>query len=297
MTVDLASLPAPQVIETLAFETILAEAKADFVSRYPEAAEVIDLESEPVVKLIETFAYRELLLRARYNDEARALLLAFATEDDLDHIGITYYDGTQRLTITPADNTTIPPTPAVMETDDEYRQRLALQPRGESVAGPRDAYRYHAISADGEVKDAAITRPESGTSQVFVLSRIGNGVPSPELLTKVQNALSQDDKFPHCDEIVVSPASVIEYTLDVQLILFSGPSVELVKQTDEAALAKFAEDSHRLNSDIVHSAIDAAAHKAGVKKVVIVSPPSDIVCGPGEAPYCTGINVTVTGVE
>lgn len=69
MTVDLSTLPAPEVVETLVFEAIVADIKADYIARYSAGADVIDLESEPIVKLIEAFAYRELTLRARYNDE------------------------------------------------------------------------------------------------------------------------------------------------------------------------------------------------------------------------------------
>lgn len=297
MTVDLASLPAPEVVETLAFETILAEAKADFVARYPDAAAVIDLESEPVVKLLEVFAYRELLLRARYNDEARALLLAFAEDADLDHIGITYYNGTERLTVTPADNTTIPPTPAVMESDADYRQRLALQPAGESVAGPRGAYKFHAISADGAVKDASVTRPQPGTTQVFILSRTGSGIPDQPLLDTVTAALDDETIRPQCDEVVVSPATIVNYTIDIQLTLFAGPATEVVTAAVQTALQTFADRHHALDTDIIRSAIDAAAHVSGVKKVVIVSPAADIDCTAGEAPYCTGITVAVSAVE
>lgn len=297
MTVDLASLPAPEVVETIVFESLVDEIKADFVARYPAGADVIDLESEPVVKLIETFAYRELLLRARYNDEARALLLAFATGANLDHIGLTYFNGTERLTISPADDTTIPPTPAVMEDHDAYRMRLQLQPESESVAGPRDAYRFHALTASGQVKDAVATRPEPGTVEVFVLSRVGNGTADAGLLETVETALSPEDIRPMCDEVVASSAEIIEYTLDIGLILFAGPSGEVVIPAVESALAAFAEASHRLGNDIVDSAIKAAAHKAGVKKAIINSPPADIVCTQGQAPYCTGITVTVVGVE
>jgi len=297
MIVDLSSLPAPEVVEALSFEAIVADTKADFLARHPESADVIDLESNPVVKLVETFAYRELLLRARYNDEARALLLAFTTGADLDHLGVTYYDGTERLTITPADETTIPPTPAVREEDDDYRMRLQLQPESESVAGPRDAYRFHALSAAGQVKDARATRPQSGTVEVFVLSRTGNGVPAPALLDTVAAALSAEDIRPLCDEVVVSPAAVIEYTLDIHLVLFAGPSTELVAPASETSLAQFAAANHLLGNDIIDSAIKAAAHRPGVKKAIVVSPAADIVCTEGQAPYCTGITVTVIGVE
>ena len=56
--IDLSQLPAPDVVETLDFETILAERKATLVSLYPEeqqdaVARTLALESEPLVKYLE----------------------------------------------------------------------------------------------------------------------------------------------------------------------------------------------------------------------------------------------------
>lgn len=297
MTVDLSLLPPPEVIETLAFESILESLKADFLTRHPAAADILDLESDPLVKLLETAAYRELLIRARYNDEARALLLAFATGANLDHIGVTYFNDTERLTVTPADNAAVPPIPAVMEIDDDYRLRLQLQPESESVAGPRDAFRFHAITADGQIKDASVTSPIAGTTEVFVLTHTGTGLPGAPLLATVAAALNGETIRPLSEEVIVSAPTIVNYALDIELTLFSGPATEVVTAAVNAALATFASDHHRLGTDIIRSAIDAAAHQSGVKKVVIASPPADIVCSTGQAPWCTGITVTVVAIE
>lgn len=297
MNVDLSLLPAPEVIETLVFEAILQALKDEFVARYPAAAATIDLESDPVVKLLETAAYRELLLRARYNDEARALLLAFAIGGNLDHIGITYFNGTERLTVTPADNAAIPPIPAVMESDDDYRLRLQLQPESKSVAGPRDAFRFHAISADGQIMDASVTSPIPGTTEVFVLTHTGTGLPGAPLLATVAAALNGETIRPLSEEVIVSAPTIVNYALEIELTLFSGPASEVVTAAVNDALATFADDHHRLGTDIIRSAIDAAAHQSGVKKVTIVSPPADIACSAGQAPWCTGITVTVVAIE
>lgn len=40
--------------------------------------------------------------------------------------------------------------------DDKYRERIYLAPTALSVAGPHNAYRYHALSADSEIADVAI---------------------------------------------------------------------------------------------------------------------------------------------
>lgn len=296
MTVDLASLAAPAVIEEPDFEAILAECKADFVARHPVAADVIDLESEPIVKLLEEVAYREMLLRARYNDEARALLLAFATGTDLDHIGATYYDEA-RLLVTPADTDAVPPVDAVYETDDDYRQRLALKPESWSVAGPRDAFKFHAISASGEIKDASVTSPQGGTTQIYVLTRAGSGIPDATLLATVSGAVNGETVRPLSEEVLVSAPEIVEYALSIDLVVFSGPSTEVVQAAVLASLNDFVADRHLLGVDIVRSAIDAAAHLAGVKKVTILSPAADVVCGPGQAPWCTGIALSIVGVE
>ncbi len=105
--IDLNQLPAPDVVEELDFETILAERKATLISLYPEdqqeaVARTLTLESEPLVKLLEENAYRELIWRQRVNEAARAVMLACAAGNDLDVIGANY--NTTRLIITPADD-------------------------------------------------------------------------------------------------------------------------------------------------------------------------------------------------
>lgn len=295
-TVDLASLPAPEVIQALSFEAILEQIVADYVTRYPDAVDSIQLESDPVRKLLETVAYRELALRARYNDEARALLLAFSTGSDLDHIGATYYQE-HRLVITPENLSVSPPVAAVLESGSDYRQRLALKPESWSVAGPTNAYKWHAISTDGAIKDASVTCPQGGTTQVYILNRSGNGIPTAGQLQAVRDKLNSDDIRPLSEEVLVSAPAIVNYSLDVALTLYPGPSTEIVTAAVQSALSSFATTRHMLDADIIRSAIDAAAHVSGVKKVTINAPAADVVCGKHQAPFCTGISIAIAGIE
>lgn len=294
--IDLSLLPAPQVIEALSFEDILADLKADFVARHPAAADIVDLESEPVVKLLEVVAYRETLLRARLNDEARALLLAYSTGADLDHLGATYYQET-RLVVTPADPLALPPVLEVLERDEDFRQRLALKPESYSVAGPSDAFKFHALSADGNIKSASVTSPVPGTTTVYVLSRIGGGVPDAPLLATVAAALNAETVRPLSEEVLVVAATLVNYAIDVSLTVYPGPAGEAALAAAQAALAKLAADSHTLDRDVTLSAITAAAQQPGVKRVLVNSPVAEVVCDIGEAPWCTGIAVAIAGVE
>jgi len=141
-TIDLSQLPAPDVVETLDYEILLAERKATLISLYPEEqqaaiARTLSLESEPIVKLLQENAYREVILRQRINEAAKAVMAAYALDDDLDQLSAN--KGVERLTITAADETAIPPTAAVMESNDDFRARIAAAFEGLSVAGPTGA--------------------------------------------------------------------------------------------------------------------------------------------------------------
>ena len=137
MIIDLSQLPEPEVIENLDFETIYQELLGDF--REAMAGEwTAEVESDPVLKLLQLAAYRELLLRARINDAARAVMLAYASGADLDQIGAGF--NVQRLLIRPAQPEAVPPVEAQYESDKSLRNRIQLAFEQLSVAGPRNAY-------------------------------------------------------------------------------------------------------------------------------------------------------------
>lgn len=295
--VDLSQLPPPDIIETLDYEAILADKKARFIAKYPQFAEVINLESEPALKILEDGAYQELILRARYNQEARELLLATATGSNLDHIGITYYNSQVRLLVTAGNALANPPTLDVFENDEEYRYRLSLQPEAYSVAGPRDAFVYHALTASGQVKDAAPVSPYGGTTIVYVLSRLGDGTPSVALLNTVQAALNGETIRPLSEEVLVQAASIQSYNINIGLVMYPGAISEISVNHAIAQLTQYVAYFHRLKGDINESAIKGKAYSAGVKRIVINAPLANIECDSSQAPYCTSIVVNVVGVE
>lgn len=190
-TIDLSQLPAPDVVESLDYETLLAERKATLISLYPAdqqdaVARTLTLESEPIVKLLQENAYRELILRQRINEAAKAVMVAYSMDGDLDQLGAN--NGVPRLIITPADDTTIPPTPAVMESNDDFRLRIASAFEGLSVAGPTGAYEYHAKSADGRVADASAISPSPSVVTVSGFKSVIDA--QPWIISKVTHSLS-----------------------------------------------------------------------------------------------------------
>lgn len=283
MSIDLTKLPAPAVVESLNFETILATIKADVIANYPDSAATLQLESEPITKLIEVFAYRELILRARINDAARSVMLAYAASTDLDHlaalVGVSRLDG---------------------ETDERLRYRTQLSLEGFSTAGPVLSYVFHALSASNQVKDVYVHSPIPGDVRVVVLATPSTenpgGVPAADLLAAVESELNAEDIRPLCDTVSVMPASVITYTVAATLTCAPGPDTAVVLAAAIAAIEAYTADQFRLGYDITVSGIHAALHQPGVMRVDLTSPPASIVVASDQAARCVSASVSVAGV-
>jgi phage-related baseplate assembly protein len=293
-TINLNALPAPDLVEVIDFETLYAERKARLVSLYPVAqqadvARVLTLDSEPMAKLLQENAYREMTLRQRVNDAGRAVMLAFATGADLDQLAARY--NLARLVITLADNTTMPPTPAVLESDEALRERALLAYEGLSVAGPRNSYVKHARDADGRVADASAISPAPCEAVITVLSTIGDGTAPADLLAVVKAALNGEDVRPVGDLVRVQSAAITRYEIRATVFLEQGPESEPILQAARARAEAYRNLQRRIGRDVNRSAIIAALHVEGVTKVVLELPAVDLALDATQAGYCTGITI------
>lgn len=293
--IDLSQLPPPQVVEVIDYETILQQGLADFYAR--QAASGIEftalVESDPAYKLAETFAFREMLVRQRANESALAVMLAYAKGSDLDQIGANF--NLQRNVLIPADPTTTPPTPAVMESDEAFKARIQLVNESYTTAGSEGSYVFHSLSADAKVKDVQPVSPVPGQVLVYVLSRDGNGTADQTLLDKVNAALNKEEIRPLTDNVVVQSASIVEYTVTAELVLYPGPDSNVILQAAKDELQKYVDAMHRVGFDVTISGIYQALHRPGVQTVNLTTPASTIVVSDGQAAYCTAINVTIAG--
>lgn len=298
--IDLSLLPAPDVLEVVNFETILAERKAKLISYYPveEQAAIaaeLALESDPTNKMLQENAYREVLLRQRLNEVGVANMLAHSTGANLD--GLAAFYGVKRLVLNPGDLTARPPVPATYESDDDLRYRTQMALEGFSTAGPEGAYRFHTLSASGNVRDVAIDSPKPGQVRLAVLSRLGDGVPAAELLATVDQALGHKDVRPLTDQVLSVAAEIVPYRVVARLEMLDGPSRAPVLAASLKAVNAYVHDTNlanpRLGVDVTLSALYAALHQPGVKRVVLIEPSADVVCAANQAGYCTAIDVTL----
>lgn len=286
--IDLSALPLPDAVEVLDYEVILAERKDVLIALAPWLAEVLGLESEPVTKLIEEGSFRELIWRARANDSVRSVMLALATGADLD--GLVALLGVARETVIEADPDASPPVAAVYEDDASLRRRAQLSWEGMTVAGTVGAYTFHALSADGRVRDVAVTSPRPGAVLVTILSHEETGEPSAELVEVLDSVLQ--DIRPLCDSVTVAGPDFIDFAVSAELHLASGPGAEVVHQAAVEAVTAYVLDELAVGRIVRLGGLLARLYQPGVDAAVIASPIADIDPGRIGVARATSIEIT-----
>ncbi|MBP1128437.1 MULTISPECIES: baseplate assembly protein [Pseudomonas] len=297
--IDLSQLPPPQIVEQIDFEQILAERKAYMISLWPadEQAQIaarLEIESEPLTKLLQENTYRETVWRQRVNEASLANLLATARGTDLEQLAGNF--NVKRLVIQQGKANAVPPILTLMEGDDSLRERAQMAWEGLSTAGPRNSYIFHARAADGRVADATAESPSPAVAVVTVQSLLGDGTAPPELLAVVNAYLSDDDRRPVADRLTVQGAQILNYQVKAKLyLLSSGPESEPILAAAEQRLLAYVHQRRRLGMEVSESALHAALHVEGVRKVELEDW-VDIVATKAQAPYCTSITLS-RGVE
>ena len=297
--IDLSQLPPPQIVEQIDFEQILAERKAYMISLWPaeEQAQIaarLEIESEPLTKLLQENTYRETVWRQRVNEASLANLLATARGTDLEQLAGNF--NVKRLVIQQGKANAVPPIPTLMESDDSLRERAQMAWEGLSTAGPRNSYIFHARAADGRVADATAESPSPAVAVVTVQSLLGDGTAPPELLAVVNAYLSDDDRRPVADRLTVQGAQILNYQVKAKLyLLSSGPESEPILAAAHQRLLAYVHQRRRLGMEVSESALHAALHVEGVRKVELEGW-VDIVATKAQASYCTGITLS-RGIE
>ena len=290
--VDLSTLPAPDVLEELDFEDIYADQLATYQDLMGDDW-TAPLESDPVVKLLELAAYRKMTNRARVNDAAKALLLAYSKGKDLEQLASRV--NLVRLVVQAEDLTTVPPTLEVLEEDDALRERIQMRWEGLTTAGPRNSYILHARNASGLVGDATAESPSPAAVVVTVQNLLGDGKADADLLAQVKAYLSDDDIRPLGDRLTVQGAQVLPYA--IQAIIHpvgTGSENEAILAECKERLSKWINPRRRLGIEVARSGVDAQLHIAGVRRVELVGR-QDITPDKSQAAYCTGFDVKLGG--
>ena len=283
--IDLSGLPAPDILTPIDYENLLATIKADLISRDPTLADALNLESEPLTKLLETVAYFDMLKTNQVNQTAKAMLLAYATGTTLDHLASAV--NVSRLLIKQGNPNAVPPIPPVYESDEAFRRRIQLEPERAS-AGSEGAYMFWALSSDGDVRDISVVTATAGVVTVYVQSH-SELVASDILKEKVRQAVDNPNRKPFTDQVRIASGQPFGFDVQAELTLYPGPDKDVVMATARAELDKYLEKVRYLGYDVTISGLHHALHQAGVQRVKLLAPLTDINLPKGKYANCTGV--------
>jgi len=297
-TIDLSALPAPLVIKTISYEAIRAERLADLQARLAAAGipyDVGSIETDPGVILQEEGAYFETLDLSAINDAAKAVMIPFSRGADLDVLA-AFYGITRRL-ITPADETTLPPTAAVYENDDELRARVRIAPEGLAEGLTGGGYAHLAKLAAPEVSRVALIKSAGGRIALILQGRTGDGTVSDAVVAKVVAALEDDKGGQLTDVISARSVAPVSYEIDVRLKLPRGPSITLARDLSAERLYTAAEEIKAKGWAVATDALIAAGRVPSAVKFELLSPAADIAVAADQVAVCAQITVTPEVVD
>ena len=202
-------------------------------------------------------AWRELLIRQRINYAAESNLLAFAAQSNLDHLAAFY--GVERQK---------------NEDDEAFRNRIQAKIVGWSTAGKKEHYRYHALSADIEVRDALVESLLPGQVRISILAK--DGAPSTELLETIRAKILSDDVRMLTDTVEVVSCRIVPVKIKAKIHLYPLASPKLIETAKEQFIKKI-NDTKGLGWNLAKTWIIAHLFTDGMQKIELVKPKQDII--------------------
>ncbi|HSA05863.1 MAG TPA: baseplate J/gp47 family protein [Candidatus Gastranaerophilales bacterium] len=193
-------------------------------------------------------------------------------------IGNGYLPGEVKNFITPvpyienAENITETSGGAEAEENDPMRERIKQAPEKFSNAGSRGAYTYWAMTAHQDIIDVSVINASPGVVKVYPLTKSGN--PNAEILTQVQNILSEEKTRPLTDLVLVEVPEQIDFEITANLILYTYADIESVQaEANEKIKAYIANLKSKLGRDIVPTQIISLLNSIyGVYRVELITP-------------------------
>lgn len=322
-------LKKPAVVSVPHYETLLSEFKANVVNhiRATDSTLANQVEStlnnpaEVSTKLIEACT-AVLQTRAReINQQALQCFATFAKGSNLDAKVAEL--GVFREIITPADTTVYPPVLEELEDDESLLNRYFLALYSYGGGGTAPDYKFKVLTMGdrpkiefdtrvenrititleylendlgGKIKDANPKRSAPGQVTIPILAHAGNGVPSNQLIQSIQTYFSRADVPLLTDQVLITKAVNTSYAIVAGIKINKGADTNQIKERAEQNLKTYVDSKHRLGETIEASYLSYLLHDAGAVSISTTVPLPSVDCLFNEAPFCSGITVTVETV-
>lgn len=163
---------------------------------------------------------------------------------------------------------------ADVEDDESLAERVYLAPSAYSVAGPRDAYVYHAKAYGASIGSVNVSSPKPCEVEVRVLLKDGS-LPSRALLDGVLEHLNDDRVRPLTDRVKVMAPEPKTYDLDVTYYVAKSDASRSVsiQAAVSAAVGAYNEwQTGEIGRDVNPSELIRRMVEAGAKRVTVARP-------------------------
>lgn len=285
-------LPLPAILDERTFEDMFAEVRAYFENAFPDFANYV--EGDPVWAALQSAAYSKLNDAKRTNDAYLQSSLAYATGTNLEVMAANV--GVFRLTKKEEvlDDLGNIEEPAVLETDDQLRERACLQWAGLGI-GTNLWYKRHVLAASEQVKDTLAVNNGPGNVLVWLQSESsGGGVASPELIQTVLDHLTDERNYNQNDSITVQSISVMNWNLTASLEFATGEDSTARLAEIQTAFQEWAASQEIIGKPIRVSQLYAQLSSASVVGVEITAPTADVTVTTGQVPVLQTLTLTET---
>lgn len=163
---------------------------------------------------------------------------------------------------------------AEIESDDSLAERIYLAPSSYSVAGPADAYIYHAKTFNSDISDIEILTDSSATVYITILMTNGR-VPTFDEIKALQTFFDEGNVKPLTDRVIVQGATTLNYQINCNYYISSDSrnqesiiKAKVAKAVDDYVL----EQSSKIAKDINPSLLIQKMMNAGASRVEILDP-------------------------
>ena len=217
------------------------------------------------------------------------------------------------------ENITVTDGGADAASDEEFYELMRQSMEAFSVAGPRGAYKYHAMQVSTELADVLAVNPKkdeegneidgAGLVEIFALDKSGNAA-SATMKAAILAACSADTVRPLTDHVSVKDPVAVNYSINLTYWLPRNSEqggAAIIAAVNEAVENFKIWQSTKIGRDINPSVLIGMLMDCGIKRCAVTSPVfTELSDGSFEDPsdyrkpeyaVCTGTTVTNGGVE
>lgn len=186
---------------------------------------------------------------------------------------------------------------ADIETDDSLTLRIYQCPAGYSVAGPTDAYIFHARNSIADIGDVIAYTPAPGTVDV-VFTMSDGSLPTLDKINELKEALSADDIRPLTDTVTTKAPEEVEYSINLTYYIATSDAnrATTIQNEIDNAVKAYIQWQRHIGRDITASMLIHYIMAAGAKRVEVTAP-AFVAMDKAQIAKCTAQSVNYGGLE